>query len=304
MNKSFTKKFLVDQSAGQVFDTVMNIRSWWQGLYEEEFTGRAEKINDEFTFRAGGGMHNTTQKLVELIPGKKLVWLVTESDLTFLEKKDEWKGTKLVFGIAEKGDKTELTFTHEGLVPEIECYDSCSSAWNMYMEERLLLRINSYSKTIAVNVPAIRSFDAIKNFRGWWSEDIEGETDKLNEIFFYHYKDIHLCRMKLIHAIPGQKLIYEVVGNRFNFIDDQSEWVGTRLVFDIFSEGERSKIIFTHEGLVRDYECFQVCNDAWNGYIGNSLKNFIETGKGNPNPKDKDGFNAELAEKWGLLGKA
>ena len=82
---------------------------------------------------------------------------------------------------------------------------------------------------------------------------------------------------------------------------DYGEWVNTKLIFDIQAKGSATEVTFTHEGLVPEYECYSVCDDAWSGYIKNSLKNFIETGKGNPNPKDKDGFNAELAEKWGLL---
>jgi len=158
----------------------------------------------------------------------------------------------------------------------------------------------SFTATITVNKSDMEAFHAIKDFRGWWSEEIEGNTDRLNETFFYHYKDIHLCKIKLIEAVPGKKLVYQVVENQFNFITDQSEWVNTKLIFDISSEGNATEIRFTHEGLVPAYECYQVCNDAWNGYIHNSLKNFIASGHGDPNPKDKDGFNAELAEKWGL----
>lgn len=158
----------------------------------------------------------------------------------------------------------------------------------------------SFTATILVSKSATETFDAIKNFRGWWSEDIEGNTDRLNETFFYHYKDIHLCKLKLIEAVPGTKLVYQVVENQFNFIKDQSEWVNTRLIFDITENGNATEVRFTHEGLVPEYECYQVCNDAWSGYINNSLKNYVDTGKGNPNPKDKDGFNAELAKKWGL----
>ncbi|HSZ72662.1 MAG TPA: SRPBCC domain-containing protein [Cytophagaceae bacterium] len=157
-----------------------------------------------------------------------------------------------------------------------------------------------YTATILVHQTPLEAFTAIENFRGWWSEEIEGPTDRLNETFFYHYKDIHLCRMKLIEAVPGKRLVYLVTENAFNFIKDQSEWVNTKLVFDISTENGSTKVKFTHEGLVPEYECYQVCNDAWTGYINNSLKNYIETGKGTPNPKDKDGFNAELAKKWGL----
>jgi hypothetical protein len=158
----------------------------------------------------------------------------------------------------------------------------------------------SFTSTITVSKSAADAFNAIKNFRGWWSEEIEGNTDKLNETFLYHYKDIHLCKMELIEFVPGQRLVYRVVENDFNFIEDKSEWVNTRLVFDLTKENGHTSVRFTHEGLVPAYECYQVCNDAWSGYINNSLKQFIETGKGNPNPKDKEGFNAELAKKWGL----
>jgi hypothetical protein len=158
----------------------------------------------------------------------------------------------------------------------------------------------SFTTTILVQKTAGQAYEAIKNFRGWWSEEIEGNTDRLNETFFYHYKDIHLCKLKLIEMEKDRKLVYKVIDNEFNFVKDKTEWVNTQLVFDIIPEGEGAKITFTHQGLVPDYECYQVCNDAWTGYITKSLRDFIETGKGAPNPKDKEGFNAQLAKKWGL----
>ena len=72
-----------------------------------------------------------------------MVWLITESKLNFLEKKDEWTGTKVIFTISKKGGKTQLTFTHEGLTPEIECYDACAPAWNQYVQNKLLPLIKS-----------------------------------------------------------------------------------------------------------------------------------------------------------------
>jgi hypothetical protein len=158
----------------------------------------------------------------------------------------------------------------------------------------------SFTATILVEQSASKTFNDIKNFRGWWSEEIEGNTDQLNEEFFYHYKDIHLCRLKLVEMIADEKLVYLVIDNEFNFVEDKTEWVGTRLIFEISSEGEKTKVQFTHDGLVPEYDCYKVCNDAWSGYIKKSLFKLITTGKGEPNPKDGDGFNAELAEKWKL----
>jgi len=137
-NKNFTATLIVDQTPEEVFNAVRNVREWWSGYYSEDIKGDTEELNDEFSFRAGGGAHYSRQKLVEVIPNKKIVWLVTDSKLDFLEKKDEWTGTKVSFDISTKGNKTELAFTHEGLTPEIECYNSCAPAWSQYLQNKLL----------------------------------------------------------------------------------------------------------------------------------------------------------------------
>ena len=161
---------------------------------------------------------------------------------------------------------------------------------------------NDFTTSILVNQPAGDVFNAVQNFRAWWSEEIEGETGKLNETFFYHYKDVHLCKIKLIESVAGKRLVYLVVENQFNFTTDKTEWVNTKLIFDISAEGNKTKLQFTHEGLVPDYECYNVCHDAWTSYIQGSLQSLITSGKGKPNPKE-GGLNAELVEKWGLPKK-
>lgn len=157
-----------------------------------------------------------------------------------------------------------------------------------------------YTATILVDQSQATAFNAIKNFRGWWSEQIEGKTDQLNEVFFYHYKDIHACKLKLIEVVPDKKLVYQVLENHFSFTQDKTEWIDTKLIFEISNEDGKTKIRFTHEGLGPDDECYNVCYDAWNTYIKTSLYNLITTGKGEPNPREGEGFNARLAEKWNL----
>lgn len=134
----FTQTLITNKTPQEVFQAIIHVRSWWSGLYSEEYSGETEKLHDEFSFRAGGGAHYSKQKLVEVIPDKRVVWLITESELTFLEKTDEWVGTKVIFEISEKDGKTQLVFTHEGLTPEIECYDSCAPAWSTYLQEKLV----------------------------------------------------------------------------------------------------------------------------------------------------------------------
>jgi hypothetical protein len=132
-NENFTYSFQSSKTPGEIFELLLHIDQWWSGFYEETINGKSEKLNDEFTFKAGRGAHYTKQKLVELVPNKKIAWLVTESNLTFLSDPAEWIGTKIYFDIANGGDKTKVTFTHEGLAPEVECYDQCSAGWTNYL---------------------------------------------------------------------------------------------------------------------------------------------------------------------------
>ena len=143
-----------------------------------------------------------------------------------------------------------------------------------------------FTQTIVVDQTPEEALDAIKNIRGWWSENIEGHTDKVGDVFFYRYEDAHHCTIKLVELVPNQKVAWLVLDNYFNFTKDKSEWTGTKLMFDLAKKGDKTEIRFTHKGLVPDYECFDVCSTAWGTYITASLRSLIATGKGNPNPKE------------------
>lgn len=135
VNNSFTATIEVGESAQQVFKTITHdVGKWWGG---KDLTGTSTNLNDEFVIHHTGA-HYSKQKLVEVIPDKKIVWLVTESTLHWLEKdKHEWTNTKMIFEITTKGDKTVLHFTHEGLVPEKECYEKCNNGWILVIKDWL-----------------------------------------------------------------------------------------------------------------------------------------------------------------------
>jgi hypothetical protein len=116
----------------EVFNDINSVTKWWN----ENLTGNSKKLNDEFTVRFGD-VHVSTQKLIEFVPDKKVVWLVTQSKLNFISKQDEWTGTKISFELSEKDGKTQIDFTHFGLVPTVECFDACEKGWDYYLKGSL-----------------------------------------------------------------------------------------------------------------------------------------------------------------------
>ncbi|TCC96034.1 SRPBCC domain-containing protein [Pedobacter hiemivivus] len=140
-----------------------------------------------------------------------------------------------------------------------------------------------FTTTILVDQSPKAAFDAINNVRGWWSEEIEGHTEKLNDEFDYHYQDVHRCKMRLIEVIPEKKVVWLVLDNYFKFTEDKSEWIGTKVIFEIEKKDNKTQIRVTHQGLVPEYECYDICVNAWTQYVQQSLFNLITKGKGEPN---------------------
>lgn len=126
MSQDFQCSFTANVSADEAFDKINRVSEWWTMNVD----GESKELDDIFKIEFGKTW--STMKIVESVPGKKVVWYVTDCFLHFLKDKQEWKGTKIVFEIFPKKDSSEIVFTHLGLVPEIECYGNCQEGWNFY----------------------------------------------------------------------------------------------------------------------------------------------------------------------------
>ena len=121
----------VDATPHEAFNSINNVSKWWT----KDFEGSSQKAGDDFTVRFGEVY--ITMKVVELITDQKIVWLVTDCNKPWLRNKKEWNNTSISFEIAAQDNKTQISFTHMGLVPEIECYGACSNAWSQYINGSL-----------------------------------------------------------------------------------------------------------------------------------------------------------------------
>jgi hypothetical protein len=130
--QNYATAIVVDKTPNEVFAAINNVRGWWSGDIE----GVTDKLGAEFTYRVPD-VHYCKMRIAQFIPGKKVVWHVLDSDISYTQVKTEWTDTRISFEISTKGGKTEIRFTHIGLVPAYECYSSCSDAWGSLIQGSL-----------------------------------------------------------------------------------------------------------------------------------------------------------------------
>ncbi len=145
------------------------------------------------------------------------------------------------------------------------------------------MKSSDLSYILVVDRSPLEVFNAINNVRGWWSGDLDGETNKPGDEFTYRYEDIHYSKHKITELIPGKKVVWLVLDSSLSFIQNKTEWNNTEITFDISVKDNKTEMRFTHMGLLRESECYNDCYDAWGFYINNSLLRLITTGKGDPN---------------------
>ena len=302
-NKSYSAAINVAKSAKQVFNAVSDVTKWWS----KDFEGSSEKLNDEFIINHPG-QHYSKQKLIEVIPDKKMVWLVTESKLTWIENhKEEWTNTKMIFEISGNENTTVLHFTHEGLSPEKECYAMCEKGWDIVIKDWLFHFIsvgtpsakmaeaaeirsqhfedttktqkNDFHKTITVNAAAEEAMKKISQVNCWWKKDFSGNAGKLNDTFKVPFSEPSFIDFIVSEFSPGEKLVWKVTDCYLPWFKDKKEWNNTEVVFQLSQNKGKTKIDFTHMGLTPEVECYDACEKGWNGHI-NTLEKFINEDKG------------------------
>jgi len=155
----------------------------------------------------------------------------------------------------------------------------------------------SYTTRFIVEQSPYDVYRAINDVRGWWEETIVGRTHEVNDEFVHWVPGVHFARIRVDELLPGKRVVWRVLDNWMSFIDDQSEWKGTQVRFDIAATDGGTEVRFTHVGLTPADECFDVCRDAWGVYVTDSLRSLIATGVGKPstNPDEApDGRFADL----------
>lgn len=148
--------------------------------------------------------------------------------------------------------------------------------------------------TMTVDRTPEEVFAAITDVRGWWTENLIGDSAALHDEFIFHddfkyagetvreKQGIRFCRFRIIEVVPGERMVWHVVDSDLTFVEYRDEWTDTKVVFELTATEQGTRLHFTHEGLTVQSECFEDCSRGWEFYITKSLPELITTGTGQP----------------------
>jgi hypothetical protein len=104
----------------QALATRDGLAAWWTNNTQ----GEAGKVGGVLQFRFGAG--GMDMKVVELQPGKRVLWEVVDGP-------KEWMGTKISFDLKKDGDYVIVLFKHQGWKEPVEFMHHCSTKWGVFM---------------------------------------------------------------------------------------------------------------------------------------------------------------------------
>lgn len=265
----------VAKPSNVVFNHIIELSKWWV----EEFVGEELKLNSEFILKIRH-THFSKNKVIELVPDKKFVWVTTESKRS--SDNFDWTGTKMIFELSQKDHGTLIAFTYDGVIFESE-QNRLKEICDYCIKDLLYKYLESFSAIIEVSKSPKEVFNCITNVPNWWSKDFSGSSYQLNDEFIIHHPDQHYSKQKLVEVIPGKKIVWLVTDSTLYWLqENQHEWTNTKMIFEISTAGDKTSLHFTHEGLIPEKRCYTICVKGWTMIITNWLFHFITYGTPSP----------------------
>lgn len=139
-----------------------------------------------------------------------------------------------------------------------------------------------FNCSITANVTAEEAMDAISRLADWWKKDFIGSTKNLHDEFTVHFGETTFVTFKTTELVPGAKIVWTVTDCYLSWLNDKTEWTGTKVIFEVSSGNGETTIHFTHLGLVPEVECYDMCVKGWTQYIPGSLQKLLTEGVGQP----------------------
>ena len=144
MKQSYQQSITVETSPAEVYEALTTgYDYWWTSTKGKSF----KKIGDNIKFTFLPNTSYWTLEAKTLLPNKFVELECVDAFHVISGKPElsitEWLGTKIAWSIESNGDKTDLHFTHDGLIPTLHCYEECKAGWDMFFVDSLKAYLNT-----------------------------------------------------------------------------------------------------------------------------------------------------------------
>lgn len=145
------------------------------------------------------------------------------------------------------------------------------------------MKTTDYQTVLNITGKATDVFRCINHVSGWWTENLEGSTQRPGDVFTVRFGQTYMT-LNVVELVPDQAIVWYVVDCHKHWLKDTKEWKDTRINWSLSAYEGGTQILFSHHGLVPSLECFDVCSNAWAQYL-QSLQDLISGGKGKPDAR-------------------
>ena len=148
-------------------------------------------------------------------------------------------------------------------------------------ETPLMPEIMHLIKIRAAQDNAYQAVSTAEGIRNWWTRDaaLDPRVGGAGEFGFYGHR--MAIKVKVAELTPPEHVAWDDVSSTNGFFD------GTTISFDLKSEEGITSVLFAHRGFKAGDNNIASATTRWGFYLL-SLKRYLETGKGTPNPEDTE----------------
>jgi len=138
---------------------------------------------------------------------------------------------------------------------------------------------------IGIKSPSAQVYKALSTINGlahWWTEEVEGDERIGGKIKFAFRSETGELKGNMVMEVEELNPQKDV---RWLCKEGPAEWIGTNITFQLSQQDDQTISIFGHRNWREAVEFTAHCSMKWAVFLL-SLREYVETGKGKPQPHD------------------
>src|SRR5215467_5342626 len=96
-----------------------------------------------------------------------------------------------------------------------------------------MMKEQGYHGSFTANVSPREAFENISRVSERWSKNLEGKSQKPNDVFTVRFRSGDMFKAKVSELLPDTKIIWEFIDAYQGWVKNPTEWVGTKIIWEV-----------------------------------------------------------------------